>query len=362
MNATSQPLVSVVTPVYNEEEHLAECIESVLGQTYQNWDYTIVNNCSTDNTLEIAHRYAAKDPRIRIHDNKQFLEMMPNINLAVRQISPASKYCKVVLGDDWIFPECLEKMVAVAEEYPSVGIVGAYEKCGEIVRLKGLPADQTFVSGREACRQFLMGTLILFGTQTSALYRADLVRKRDPFYVETEMAADLEVCLALLGASDLGFVNQILTFSRSREGSAAAVTGDIGAHFRSSLGFLFTYGREYLSHQEFEESLDRLLSEYYRFLGRRLIVERDRDFWSYHKTTFSKMGIEFNRVRLARATVGQLCGSVLNPKATFESIRRLSSLRKIRNSNKRRVVSSFGSGGPEHRNQPTRATASGMRE
>ena len=59
-----QPQVSVITPVYNGEEFLSECIQSVLSQTYQNWDYTIVNNRSTDRTLEIAQSYAARDPRI----------------------------------------------------------------------------------------------------------------------------------------------------------------------------------------------------------------------------------------------------------------------------------------------------------
>ncbi|MFZ1974630.1 MAG: glycosyltransferase family 2 protein, partial [Candidatus Acidiferrales bacterium] len=60
------PLVSIVTPAYNEENYLAECVESVLAQTYTNWDYTIVNNCSTDATLAIAQKYAAGDPRIRV--------------------------------------------------------------------------------------------------------------------------------------------------------------------------------------------------------------------------------------------------------------------------------------------------------
>jgi len=126
MNTSFQPLVSVITPVYNEADHLAECIESVLAQSYQNWDYTIVNNCSTDGSLGIARRYAAQDRRIRVHDNQEFLAALPNHNFALRQISASSKYCKVVLGDDWIFPECLEKMVAVAEEHPSVGIVSGY--------------------------------------------------------------------------------------------------------------------------------------------------------------------------------------------------------------------------------------------
>jgi glycosyltransferase involved in cell wall biosynthesis len=352
MNITSQPMVSVVTPVYNEEEHLAECIESVLAQTYQNWDYTIVNNCSTDGSLEIARQYAAKDSRIRIHENKRFLEMLANHNVAVRQISPKSKYCKVVLGDDWIFPECLEKMVAVAEAYPSAGVVSSYQLHGQQVRSTGLPYEQRLVSGREACRQFLLQTLVLFGTQNSVLYRADLVRKRDPFYIETDVCADFEVCFALLKTSDLGFVHQVLTFSRPRPASIGAISGDFGANFGSLLGILFAYGKECLTTEEFEACLDLQLSQYYRFLGRRAWVERDRGFWSYHRRTLAKAGIGFSRARVARAAVEQLCRSVLDPKSMSESIRRLSLFRTIRNWQKRRVISNFGNGGVEEGNQP----------
>jgi glycosyltransferase involved in cell wall biosynthesis len=354
MNITSQPLVSIVTPAYNEEECLAECIESVLAQTYQNWDYTIVNNCSTDKTLDIARRYAARDPRIRIHNNERFLEMLANHNVAVRQISPASRYCKVILADDWIFPRCLEGMVDVAETYPSVGVVTAYQQFGQQIRITGLPQGQTLVSGREACRQFLLGKLLLFGSPSSALYRADLVRGRNPFYVETEMFADFEVCFALLKTSDLGFVHEILTFSRPRVGSVGAVSADIGAHFGSLLGMLFTYGKDCLTEKEFEECLDRQLSEYYRFLGRRLFVERERSFWSYHKLTLTKAGVGFSRARLAKAAAGQFYGSMLNPKSTLESIRRFLSLRKIRNRQTRKVVSSFGGDGVENGDQAIR--------
>src|SRR5271165_507440 len=116
----SYPLVSIVTPLYNNRDHLGECIESVLTQTYPNWDYTIVNNCSTDGSEEIARQYAARDRRIRVITNQTFLRAVPNHNLASRQISADSKYCKIVFADDWISPECVEAIVAVAEKNPSV--------------------------------------------------------------------------------------------------------------------------------------------------------------------------------------------------------------------------------------------------
>src|ERR1039458_8021732 len=114
----SMPLVSIVTPAYNEEKYLAECIESVLGQTYPNWDYTIVKDCSTDGTLAIAMKYSAQDPRIRVIGNDTLVPAIANFNIALRQISSTSKYCKIVLADDWIFPECVERMVASMEQYP----------------------------------------------------------------------------------------------------------------------------------------------------------------------------------------------------------------------------------------------------
>lgn len=356
---TSDPLVSIVTPVYNEEEHLSECIESVLAQSYQNWDYTIVNNCSTDKSLEIARYYAARDPRIRVHDNKQFLNMLANHNLAVRQISPASKYCKVVFGDDWMFPECLEKMVAVGEGYPSVGIVSSFQLHGDQVVSTGLPCHINRIDGREACREFLLQRLILFGTQNSVLYRAELVRNRDPFYIETDMCADFETCFALLQTSDLGFVHQVLTFSRRRDRSVGAIAWDMGANFASLLGILLVYGGRCLNSEEFEECLDLQLSQYYRFLGRRVWVERDREFWSYHKRTFSKAGLRFSRVRLTKAAIKELYGSLLDPKASAERVRRLFSLTKLRDRQMRSVVLEAGASlrsGVDPRDQPIVAT------
>ena len=83
MESDSLPFVSIVTPVYNAEEYLPECIESVLNQTYQNWEYVIINNCSSDKSLRIIKNYAQQEIRIRICDNKKFLNRIQNLNHAI---------------------------------------------------------------------------------------------------------------------------------------------------------------------------------------------------------------------------------------------------------------------------------------
>src|SRR5215831_12904312 len=110
MSLNGEPLVSVLTPVYNGADFLAECIESVLSQRYRNFEYVIVNNCSTDRSLEIALEYEKKDSRIRVHSNDQFVGVIENHNIAFSRMSPLAKYCKVVAADDYIFPDCLMKM------------------------------------------------------------------------------------------------------------------------------------------------------------------------------------------------------------------------------------------------------------
>src|SRR5262245_49559168 len=202
MNLVPTPRVSVVTPVYNGEHHLRDCIESVLAQSYPNWDYTICNNCSTDRTLEIAREYAAKDPRIRIHDNENFVHVNENHNIAFRCISPDSKYCKVVAADEWIFPECIERMVEIAEKHPSAAIVGSYALCGTDVLFDGLRHCRTVVTGAELFRMsmesFIWGGPCFFGGPTSLLYRSHIVRRRSAFFDVENLHADTEVCFESL--------------------------------------------------------------------------------------------------------------------------------------------------------------------
>ena len=205
----------------------------------------------------------------------------------------------MVLADDWMFPECLERMVDLMEEHPSVGIVGAYGMQERVVLWTGLPYCSNVVSGREMCRQRLLGGPYVFGSPTSVLFRSDLVRSRDPFYDESNVQADSEACFELLKTCDFGFVHQILTFSRDhRPGSRLELSRELNTAAAGMLHELVAYGPYYLTPDEYEVCSKSTISKYYDFLATSVLRRRHRDFWDYHKKKLKEEGIEFKYTRL----------------------------------------------------------------
>ena len=326
MVSCSQPLVSVVTPAYNEARHIAECIESVLAQTYTNWDYTIVNNCSTDRTLDIAQEYASRDPRIRIHSNETFVRVIANHNVAFRQISPESKYCKPLAADDMLLPECLEKMVGLAEEHPNVGIVGAYglySRADMGVYCKGVPYSTSVLPGRELCRSYLLrdGPSV-FGSCTFTLFRSDLVRSHYAFYNESNIHADSEACLEFLEQHDFGFVHQILTLMRVQDNTLGALSARLNTPLPHRLYALTKYGPIYLKEDEMKKQIQKCLREYYNYLGAQFTRRRNRGFWNFHRGKLAELGYPLSTARLAAHTATYALELLLNPKSTVEKARR----------------------------------------
>lgn len=298
MNSESQPLVSVVTPVYNGEKYLAECIESVLAQTYQNWEYVIVNNCSTDKTFEIAESFRKKDKRIRIHNNDKFLNVIQNFNNALRQISPVSKHCKMVCADDFLFPECIERMVEVAEANPGVGIVVSYILFGNEVLNDKLPYPSTVVPGREICRLSLLHDWSIFGVPTAFLYSSELVRKRRTFFNEFNLHADEEVCYNILRTTDFGFVHQILSFNRRHEEQMSSFASRCNTKAIGKLLIAINYGPAYLAKDEYQSFLKNAISKYYRSIGQNIVQLRMKECRDYHKEMLKSLGYKLNISRL----------------------------------------------------------------
>lgn len=324
----SCPLVSVVTPVYNGEQYLAECIESVLAQSYENWEYVIVNNCSTDDTLAIAEKYVQRDARIRIHNNRDFLSAVDNWNHALHQMSPESEYCKVLHADDWLMPECLTQMVKVAEAHPSAGLVGAYRllsgPAGVEIRGQGFPYPDSLMGGRELSRLVLLDQLHVFGTPSSLLVRSNLIYEREEFYNKNEHAkynGDAQACYEVLQTTDFGFVHQVLTGTRQHDKS---LTSTFSSRFNTLLSgrlfLLVTYGPIYLTNQEYDQRLQELMNAYHNFLGYSVLHLKEKAFWKYHLSIFKELGFSPNWLKITKGSMMRLFQAVVKPSETVQKV------------------------------------------
>lgn len=107
------PLVSIITPTYNHEKYIAECIESVKAQTFLEWEMIIINDGSTDKTLEIARRTAEGDPRIQIihQENRGIFRLAETYNKALNLSK--GEFVAILEGDDYWEPQKLEIQVEV---------------------------------------------------------------------------------------------------------------------------------------------------------------------------------------------------------------------------------------------------------
>jgi glycosyltransferase involved in cell wall biosynthesis len=332
MNTQKEPLVTVLTPVYNGEAYLRECIESVLKQTYRNFEYYIVNNCSKDRTLEIALEYAKRDSRIRIHDNTEFVGVIENHNIAFRLVSAESKYCKVVCADDWLFPDCIAQMVALAEANPSVGIVGSYQLSGGgsdwrnwCVKWDELPFPSVAISGRDICRSTMLDGPYVFGDPTSLLYRSDLIKKESGFFPNASPHADTSACFKYLRNTDFGFVHQVLSYERVHGERQSAHSDVFDAYTPAKIADLLTYGSFYLTEAELENELKKMFDSYYNVLAIGVLNGRKADFWRFHTERLKELGYTLDRLRLSKAVLLKLIALSLNPKQTVEKLLKLMS-------------------------------------
>jgi hypothetical protein len=158
----------------------------------------------------------------------------------------------------------------------------------------------------------------VFGTPTSVLYRADIVRSRHAFYNESNLHADAEVCFEFLRDHDFGFVHQILTFRRMQEDSLTSLSRRFNTYLPASLYELVTYGTMYLGEAELRDRVRSHLDDYYRFLGEHVYRRSGREFWRLHREKLAAVGYPLNPRRVAAAAVSCGLDLVLNPKATAE--------------------------------------------
>jgi glycosyltransferase involved in cell wall biosynthesis len=291
--------VSLLTPVYNGEEYLEECIQSVLRQTYSNWEYVIVDNLSVDRTPEIADRYARLDSRVTVIHASEFVDMWANHNRAISAMDPASRYCKFVQADDWIYPECVERMVDVAEQNPSAGIVGAYALNVNRVQLDGLFSySQTMIEGHEALRRLVLGSWMdwVVGGPTSVLLRSDCTRDLPDFFDRRVFHADADASFRVLLSADFGFVHQVLTFMRGdNPRGTTSYAQRVYSFFPTEGRMLIRYGPKVMPLKEYRGAMRRWLRRYGRWLTHQALRPRRRaqqEFHDFHRNEIDWMIVD----------------------------------------------------------------------
>lgn len=120
-------LVSIIMGAYNCEDVIDQCIDSIITQTYKNWEFIICDDCSTDNTLKILKKYEKKDSRIKILHNERNCRLAASLNICLSVAQ--GEFIARMDADDISLPERLEKQVDFLEKHPEIDLVG----CNRII-------------------------------------------------------------------------------------------------------------------------------------------------------------------------------------------------------------------------------------
>lgn len=116
----NSPKISLIMSVYNGEDYLTEAIDSVLNQTFKDFELIIVNDCSTDSTAEILSGYAKSDQRVKVITNEVNLRLPSSLNKAMTEAT--GKYIARMDADDICMPQRLEKQYDFMENNPDIDL------------------------------------------------------------------------------------------------------------------------------------------------------------------------------------------------------------------------------------------------
>lgn len=162
---SSSPLVSVLMTAYNREKYIAEAIESVLASTYTNFELIIVDDCSTDDTAEIAKSFL-HDERVSVYVNESNLKQFANRNRAAAYAK--GKYLKYVDSDDILYAHSLALMVKLMETNPACGMAFSHYSGNSKFILPHL------YSPKEILAEHYFGGGILFTGPIGTIIRKDV--------------------------------------------------------------------------------------------------------------------------------------------------------------------------------------------
>ena len=204
----TKPRVSVILPAYNTERFIGEAIDSILNQTFRDFELIIISDGSTDLTPDIIKQYAKKDKRIRFFNNRKNRGLIYVLNMGLRKAR--GEYIARMDADDISLPTRFEKQVAYLDANPDVGLVGTVIEAFGIFMGHGTQRPQVTLA------DFMTDNYVAHPT---VMMRKSVIRqynfKYDPEYKHVE---DYELWIRMVQVTKIHNVMEVLLRYR--------VTGD----------------------------------------------------------------------------------------------------------------------------------------
>ena len=199
------PLVTVLMPVYNGEKYLKNAIESILYQTFKDFEFLIIDDGSTDNSVEIMGSF--NDARIRIERNKINLGLIKTLNKGLKLSK--GKYIARMDCDDISLPKRLSTQINFMEKHPEIGV------CGSWVKIIGL--EKKFINKypkkHEEAKAYLLFNTPL--AHPSVIMRKEVIEKYKLEYDENyKHAEDYELWSRIINYSKISNIPKVLLHYR----------------------------------------------------------------------------------------------------------------------------------------------------
>ena len=260
-----RPMVSIIVPVYNAEQYLRRCVDSILNQEYTDFEVFLVNDGSTDSSGDICEEYGNKDTRV-IVIQKENTGVSDSRNLALDRAR--GKYLQFLDSDDWITPDATRLFVRAAEEYGCDMVISDfYRVVGERLSPKGDIEEEGVLTQEEFAAHMMENPAdFYYGVLWNKLYRRDLVEEH-----RLRMDTNINWCEDFL--FNLEYIRYAKVFYAlhapiyyyvKRKGSLASQGINISKTVKMKLN-VFEYYNNFYKHVLEEEDYEKNRLQVYRF-------------------------------------------------------------------------------------------------
>lgn len=197
MRNVNSPKISILLPVYNAEKYLSDCLDSLLRQTFPNFEIIAINDASTDSSLSILYKYSEIDSRIKIYSNKSNLKLAATLNKGI-QLASAPLIARMD-ADDVAFQNRLEYQYNFMLNHPEVAICGTNIKVLGTNQIWKMPASDSSIRAT-----LVFNSPIL---HPSVIYRKHIICEHNGYNENSIYAEDYELWHRLSKDDNIVFAN-----------------------------------------------------------------------------------------------------------------------------------------------------------